>query len=79
MNLIELLNFFGMTPSQLTPVVLSVATIGYFFYRKLDTRMVNIENYLIDIHYAVKEIQNYLRKSGFEPQHLLPPKPSYKK
>lgn len=64
---VAIAEFFGLTPANIVPLVLVGLGFWFLFLR-------DVKQEVNDLHYATKEIQNHLLKSGkkgFEPTHVL--------
>ena len=68
--MIALLNYFGITPNQLGPVVI---VVGIFAWAAWNFFLRDIKREVTDLHHATKEIQKYIedRDDEWTPQHRL--------
>jgi hypothetical protein len=82
-SVISLLQYLGITPNQIVPLVLvaSVVTVIYWkvFIKPVQQELSDVKDELTDLHNAAKEIQMHLEKDNkFSPQHSLEQKPLFK-
>lgn len=75
-DIISLLEFLGITPSQIVPLLLVVGAFSFVYLKKIvepDRReFAKAKQELTDLHNAAKELQMHLEKDvSFTPQHSL--------
>jgi hypothetical protein len=81
--MIALLNYFGITPNQLGPVVIVVAIYAWaewkFVLKDIKYEIRDIKSEVTDLHHATKEIQKYIedRDDEWTPQHGLGANPVF--
>lgn len=76
MDFTSWLQFFGITPQQLVPLLLVSSIGGYLFWRNY---LKDLKNEVTDLHNATIEIQAYIKGDDkkWEPLHMLDRKPLY--
>ena len=78
---LQLLNYLGITPSQIVPSLLVgavfLAVVNKWFVRSINNNIKMITDEVRDLHNAAKEIQIHLSTDGFTPQHSLEQKPLF--
>jgi len=75
--IISWLQFFGITPQQITPVAIIAALLFFALWKFF---LKDIKEEVTDLHHATKEIQNYIKEKddgGWNPLHPLGNKPIY--
>lgn len=77
------LNYFGITPNQLSPVFIVVGIFAWagwkFFLKDIKREIGDIKYEVTDLHHATKEIQKYIedRDGEWTPQHRLGANPTF--
>lgn len=76
MDLIALLNYFGLTADKVTPLLFVATIVSFIYWRQVvkpdRAEFAMAKTALTDLHNATKEVQMYLeRDDAFTPQHSL--------